>query len=72
MGRNRKDRRVSTIVRDNEVHKAYDEIKAELGALIYEVSRGYIYDRIKAKTGLCNKCIAYILNHTSYFADASR
>lgn len=72
MGRNKLNRRPSTAIRDNEVHKAYDEIKAELGVLINEVSRGYIYERIKVKTGLCKKCIAYILNHTSYFADASR
>lgn len=68
MGRNRLNQRVSTTIRDNEVHKEYDEIKAELGVLVYEVRRGYIYDRIKAKTGLCTKCIAYILNHTSAMA----
>lgn len=65
MGRNKLNRRQSTAIRDNEVHKAYAEIKAELGALVYEVRRGHIYDRISAKTGLCCKSVAYILNHTT-------
>jgi hypothetical protein len=68
MGRNKINQRVSTIIRDNEVHKIYNEVKAELGGLIYEVRREYIYKRISEKTGLCTKCIAYILNHTSAMA----
>ena len=65
MGRNKINQRASTIIRDNEVHKLYNEVKAELGNLAYEVRREYIYKRISAQTGLCTKCIAYILNHTN-------
>lgn len=28
------------------------------------VSRQYVYEKIKEKTGLCVKTIAYVLNHT--------
>lgn len=55
-----KNRRESTILRDNKVH----EIHAELGVLADVVSRQYIYERIKMRTGLCTKTIAFILNHT--------
>lgn len=58
------NRRESTIIRDNEVHKAYEELRKELGTLFVEVSKSYIYERIGKRTGLCNKTIAYILNHT--------
>lgn len=61
---NPQQRRTSTIVRDNAVHAEYDNLVAQLGDLINVVSRNYIYDRIKAQTGLCVKTIAYILNHT--------
>lgn len=64
MGRG-KNRRPSSIVRDNMVHGIYKEIMAELGDAGCYVSRGYIYDRIKEKTSLCTKTIAYILNYTT-------
>lgn len=59
-------RKPSTIIRDNTVHDVYSVLKEELGDLIGVVSRAYIYDRIKEKTGLCHKTIAFILNHTRY------
>lgn len=68
MGRYTKERRTSTIKRHNEVHKAYDELKAELGKWFYSVRRDDIYLYIQEKTGLCTKCIAYILNHTKAMA----
>lgn len=58
-------RRESTILRDNQVHKAYEGLKDELGCLFVEVSKSFIYERIRQRTGLCYKTIAYILNHTS-------
>lgn len=58
------NRRASTVARDNEVHRAYDEICKELGALASEVSRTFIYERIRQRTKLCDKTIAFILNHT--------
>ena len=60
-----KNRRESTVVRDNKVHDEYDALRAELGPLADVVSRRYIYERIKERTGLCTKTVAFILNHTS-------
>lgn len=59
-----KNRRESTILRDNKVHEIHAELRAELGGLADVVSRQYIYERIKMRTGLCTKTIAFILNHT--------
>lgn len=59
-----KNRRESTVLRDDKVHEIYAEIRAELGELTDVISRQYIYERIKMKTGLCTKTIAFILNHT--------
>lgn len=59
------NRRDSTIIRHNDVHKANKEILAELGHKIYwGLSRTDIYERIQAKTGLSTRRIQYILNHT--------
>lgn len=43
--------RDSSIIRYNEVHDMY-------------VSKGYIYDKIKERTGLSTRHISRILNHT--------
>lgn len=58
------DRRDSTVLRDEAVHKLYNEITTELGELAREVSRTYIYEKIRARTGLSHRTIAMILNHT--------
>lgn len=39
--------RDSTVIRNNEVHKMYDEILNELGDLATVVSRNYVYGKIK-------------------------
>jgi len=57
-------RRPSTQIRDNRVHEIYRYTVNELGGLRNVVSKSYIYERIKQKTGLCSKTIAFILNHT--------
>jgi hypothetical protein len=44
--------RDSTVIRDNEIHKMYDEILNELGDLATVVSMNYVYGRIKDSTGL--------------------
>lgn len=44
--------RDSTVIRDNEIHKMYDEILNEL------------YGRIKDSTGLSIRHISRIINHT--------
>lgn len=59
-----KNRRESTIVRDNEIHELYQQIRKELGCLANAVSKGYIYERIKEKTKLSIRTISFILNHT--------
>lgn len=51
--------RDSTVIRDNEVHKMYDEI---LMATV--VSRDYVYGKIKDRTGLSIRHISRIINHT--------
>jgi len=61
MGENR---RRSTIIRDNEVHKLYDEVRQEAGKYFRELPRSTVYAVIGEQTGLCAKTIAYILNHT--------
>lgn len=52
--------RDSTVIRDNEIHKMYDEILNELGDLATVVSRNYVYGR----TGLSIRHISRIINHT--------
>lgn len=47
--------RDSTVIRNNEIHKMYDEIL---------VSRNYVYGKIKDKTGLSIRHISRIINHT--------
>jgi hypothetical protein len=54
----------STVIRDNEIHKMYDEILNELGDLATVVSRNYVYGRIKDRTGLSIRHIIRIINHT--------
>ena len=44
--------RDSTVIRNNEIHKMYDEILDELGDLATVVSRNYVDGRIKDRTGL--------------------
>lgn len=38
--------RDSTVIRNNEIHRMYDEILNELGDLATVVSRNYVYGRI--------------------------
>lgn len=56
--------RDSSIIRYNEVHDMYDKIIKDLGDMSAYVSKGYIYDKIKDKTGLSTRHISRILNHT--------
>lgn len=59
-----KNRRPSTVFRDNKVHEAYEETCRELGEYSRLVPRQHIYEKVKERTGLSTKTIAYILNHT--------
>jgi hypothetical protein len=59
-----KNRRESTIIRDNNVHKLYHDLCLELGNVSTVVSKQYIYERISEKIGLGRQTIAFILNHT--------
>lgn len=56
--------RDSSIIRYNEVHDMYDKIIKDLGDMSAYVSKGYIYDKIKDKTGFSTRHISRILNHT--------
>lgn len=56
--------RDSSVIRYNEVHDMYDKIIKDLGDISAYVSNGYIYDKIREKTGLSTRHISRILNHT--------
>lgn len=56
--------RDSTVIRNNEIHRMYNEILDELGDLATVVSRNYVYGRIKDRTGLSIRHISRIINHT--------
>lgn len=56
--------RDSTVIRNNEIHKMYDEILNELCDLATVVSRNYVYGRINDRTGLSIRHISRIINHT--------
>ena len=56
--------RDSSIIRYNEVHDMYHKIIKDLGDMSAYVSKGYIYDKIKDKTGLSTRYISRILNYT--------
>ena len=49
----------STIFRNNIVHKMYKEIMDSLGDLKYEITRSYVYKKIREKTGLSARRIQY-------------
>ena len=53
--------RDSSIIRYNEVHDMYDKIIKDLGDMSAYVSKGYIYDKIKERTGLSTRHISDIL-----------
>lgn len=48
----------------NEVHSIDNELRTLYGEVYNAISRAYIYRLIAARTGYCEKQIAYILNHT--------
>ena len=56
--------RDSSIIRYNEIHDMYDKIIKDLEDVSAYVSKGYIYDKIKERTGLSTRHISRILNHT--------
>lgn len=51
--------RDSTVIRNNEIHRMYNEILDELGDL-----GNYVYGKIKDRTGLSIRHISRIINHT--------
>lgn len=52
--------RDSTVIRNNEIHRMYNEI-LDLATV---VSRNYVYGKIKDRTGLSIRHISRIINHT--------
>lgn len=58
-----KNRRESTLVRDEHIHEMYHNLMDELGDVAPYVSKSYIYERIREKTKLSIRIISFILNH---------
>lgn len=58
------NRRESTLVRDKEVCRIYNQILNELGELRNVVSKSYIYEKIKERTKLSIRTISFIVKHT--------
>ena len=54
--------RDSTIIRYDRVKNLYKIIIGNLGEMATVVSKSYIYDKIKEKTGLCTRTIQHILS----------
>lgn len=52
--------RDSTVIRNNEIHRMYNEILDELG----DLATVYVYGKIKDRTGLSIRHISRIINHT--------
>ena len=60
-----KDNQSIRVINDhNEVHSVDNELRILYGEVYNAISRAYIYRLIAARTGYCEKQIAYILNHT--------
>lgn len=59
-----KNRRESTAVRDNEIHRMYREILDGFGEAANAVSKTYIYEKIHERTKLSIRTISFIINHT--------
>ena len=56
--------RESTIIRDKSVCEMYRRKISELGCLAAVVSKSYIYGLIRKETGLNERTIADIINHS--------
>lgn len=54
------NRRESTLVRDKEVCRIYNQILNELGELRNVVSKSYIYEKIKERTKLSIRTISLL------------
>lgn len=59
-----KNRRESTLVRDIEVCRIYNQVLDELGELKNAVSKSYIYEKVRSQTKLSIRTISFIVNHT--------
>lgn len=58
------ERRPSTIIRNNHIHELYEKIMCDLGELRNAVAKSYVYKKIREQTGLNEKTIERIINHT--------
>lgn len=59
-----KNRRESTIIRDNEIHRMYRDILNSFGEAANAVSKTYVYEKIHNRTKLSIRTISFIINHT--------
>ena len=58
-----KNRRESTLARDEHIHELYRRIMKELGEVAPYVSKAYVYEKIREETKLSIRAISFILNH---------
>lgn len=63
MAKFKDERRPSTIIRHKQVLQVYGEVLKELGEYSVLVPKSYIYERVRERTGLCAKTIAFVINH---------
>lgn len=52
-----KERRPSTLIRDNEVHEAYEEVCRDIGDMARLLPKEYLYEKVKEKIGLCTRTV---------------
>ena len=58
------NRRISSILRDNLVRDIYREEIEKLGVAGRYVSKEYLYNKVRERTGLSTRSISFIINHT--------
>lgn len=60
----RKNRRRSTILRDELIFSVYKDVIEELGEYSNLVPRGYIYDLVSERTGYCRRKICKVISES--------
>jgi len=66
MRKTEKPKRKSTIIRENLVHTLHKELKEKYGNKTFNnLSKTFIYEEISSRTGLSERTISNIINHTT-------
>ena len=58
-----KNRRESTLARDEHIHELYRRIMKELGEVAPYVSKAYVYEKIREETKCSIRDISFTQNH---------